>query len=403
MFPHAADPHAIISCAVTPVVGEAEVWVPLPVGSIRAEAVALVPEWDAFWASTDPQGIFRSAPGIGRTRVSGPPGIVASHGVQAASAPDGQVELIEPDATVPLPAGTEAVLKVRLYTGGPFDVEDPTWVPAVRLPLEVTDLGWGLPILIDTSRTSRLEVAVLSVGQLMALSGFDPQAALGRFNTEGAGPSVEVVTPLLIPDVRVAFNSEWTEGFAGLYERRAEEQRSEGDAVALVHYAGPLADSDTWPIPARMGTSDRATRFELRGSWQGQLDFQTTSPFWYRSTWVELESEDAPAEPAELNLDDDMVFAMGAEAPRELTSGFLRVAIEGRQADLLACSPSTGQADGEIFLLVDPGGQSLLVLAAFENQVVANCLTDVLRDFPFPAATGPPIMVQFPLTLLASE
>jgi len=311
--------------------------------------------------------------------------------------------LFEPDTTHPLPLGTEALLKVRLYTGGPFHIEDPTRVPAVRIPLEATPLGWRLPVVLDTTRTNRIELAALSSRELIAFAGFDPRLALLRFNTEGAGPNSLAATPLVIPDVRVAFNPEWAEGFGGLYERRAQEQRVDGDAVALLHFAGPLADSDAWPLPPRVAATDRATRIELRGDWQGTLDFGPASPFWYRGTWIELEPEDAPAEPDELNLDDDMVFTMGAEAPRELTAGFLRVAIEGRQAELLACSPSAGQADGEISLLVDPGGQALLVYASFENEDVAQCLTDVLREFRFPAATGPPIMVQFPLSLLAPE
>ena len=409
VVPDAHEPYAIISCGLSRVEGTGEVRVPLT-QPVPASPIALDSDWDRLWAETAPEVIARPAPEVGRPLPStDSPERLITRQYAANPAPDGRVEVVELDVVTEFAAeSTSSVLTFRLYTGGPFDISEPTWLPAARIPLVVTEAGLTLPVSILAQESARVTIMIVTHDSLFAPAGSDAFSALARLNDVGAGPVDGVSTPIILPDQRVGYSTTRVDGFEGLYTRRANEQRDGPSAVAVLHYAGPMVGGHGWPIAPTLSSAphaNRALRFEVLGAWLDPFVVAPVSNFWFRATWVSLEAPsdetDAPTQ-EELTLDgDSLLFAMGAEAPAELTPGLIRPFLQGRQNDLLACAPRRlGTYPGEVALVVEPGGRALAAFAQFEEQSVANCLVETLREMHYPIATGPPILIRFPLEVL---
>ena len=409
IVPDVAEPYAIIECGLARVEGSGEVRVPLT-HIVEAVPVALDGDWDRLWAETAPEAIARPAPEVGRPLPStDAPEHLARRQYVATPAPDGRVAVVTPETTVEYTTeDCSAMLTFNLYTGGPFDITSPTWLPAAQIPLVETETGLVLPIRVGADELSRATIMIVSRDTLYAPAGSDMFSALRRFNDVGAEHVDGIDTQLILPDQRVAYSTTRVDGFEGLYTRRANEQRDGPDGVAVLHYAGPMVAEDGWPIApvmARAPHANRAFRFEVLGPWSEPLVVVPVSDFWYRATWVSLETPIDESAPAELSLDgDSLLFAMGAEAPAELTPGLIRVFLQGRAQELLACAPSRpGVHPGEVALFVEPGGRSLAVFAVFDDPSISACLVETLREMHFPIATGPPILIRFPLEVLGSD
>ena len=408
----APEPYAIISCGLANVdrTSGAQVFL---THIVEASPVALDSDWDRLWAETAPEAIARPAPEVGRPPPpTDSPERLARRQYEAAPAPDGRVDvLIFSVALEDHLLGAPAILSTRIYTGGPFDVSAPTWLPAARIPLVETEAGLTLPVRVIAHDWARATIMVVSHDILYAPAGSDVFSALARFNDVDAGPVEGVDTKIILPDQRVAYSTTRVDGFDGLYSRRANEQRDGPRAVAVLHYAGPMVADHGWPIAPALSSAphaNRAVRFEVSGAWLGPFVVAPVSDFWFRATWVSIETpadETATPESEELSLDgDSLLFAMGAEAPAELTPGLIRPFLQGRQHDLLRCAPTRpGSYPGEVALVVEPGGRALAAFAQFEEASIADCLVETLREMHYPIATGPPILIRFPLEVLGTD